>query len=194
MNEQIDYKEIIKLEKRKCAEDPVYFMKNYCLIQHPLRGKIKFDLYDFQAKTLTDLQKFDYNIILKSRQLGISTLTAGYALWLMIFQEDKNVLIIAIKQEVAKNIVTKVKVMYDNLPSWLRVRTVENNVLSLRFVNGSQIKAIATSPEAGRSEALSLLILDECCDSSTKIKIRNKKTGVVEKINIEKLHRSDIYK
>jgi len=78
--EQVDYKKIIKIEYEKCAADPVYFMKNYCMIQHPMRGKIKFNLYDFQAKTLKDLQNFDYNIILKSRQLGISTLTAGYSL------------------------------------------------------------------------------------------------------------------
>ena len=44
-----------------------------------------------------------FNVILKSRQLGISTLSAGYSLWLMLFHEDKNVLVIATKQEVAKN-------------------------------------------------------------------------------------------
>jgi phage FluMu gp28-like protein len=43
----------------------------------------------------------------------------------------------------------------------LKIKTIENNLLSLRFNNGSQVKAIGTSPDAGRSEALSLLILDE---------------------------------
>jgi hypothetical protein len=76
----MNYKKIIDIEYKKCAKDPVYFMKNYCYIQHPLKGKIKFDLFEFQKRTLYDLQNFDYNIILKSRQLGISTLTAGYSL------------------------------------------------------------------------------------------------------------------
>jgi hypothetical protein len=80
----------------------------------------------------------------------------------MLFHNDKNVLVIATKQEVAKNLVTKVRYMHANLPIWLRGTCVEDNKLSMRFANGSQIKAVASSPDAGRSEALSLLILDEC--------------------------------
>ena len=49
MAEQI--KEVIKQEYVKCAQDPAYFMKKYCMIQHPIQGKIPFDLYDFQEKT-----------------------------------------------------------------------------------------------------------------------------------------------
>jgi hypothetical protein len=79
----------------------------------------------------------------------------------MIFNTDFNVLVIATKQEVAKNLVTKVRVMHELLPSWLKGGSMEDNKLSLRLQNGSQIKAIASSPDAGRSEALSLLIFDE---------------------------------
>jgi hypothetical protein len=106
-------------------------------------------------------RKNRFNIILKSRQLGISTLVAGYALWLMLFHGDKKVLVIATKQGVAKNLVTKVRVMHSNLPSWLKGKCTADNKLSLEFANGSSILAEAASPEAGRSEALSLLILDE---------------------------------
>ena len=154
-------KEAIKREFIKCAESPAYFMKKYCVIQHPIKGKIPFALYDFQEKTLDDFIQHDYNILLKARQLGISTLTAGYSLWMMTFHNDKNILVIATKQDTAKNLVTKVRVMHANLPSWLKANCVEDNKLSLRYRNGSQIKAIASSEEAGRSEALSLLVLDE---------------------------------
>lgn len=158
---QQSFKDIIREEYKKCATDPVHFMKKYCKIQHPKKGKIPFHLYEFQETVLRELRDHDYNIILKSRQLGISTLSAGYALWLMTFFADKNILVIATKQEVAKNLVLKVKVMYENLPSWLRNETVEQNKLSLRFTNGSQIKATSSSGDSGRSEALSLLIIDE---------------------------------
>ena len=154
-------KDIIKEEYIKCLLDPAHFMKRYCQIQHPQRGKIPFHLYKFQEDTLRELRDFDYSIILKSRQLGISTLTAGYALWLMTFFADKNILVIATKQEVAKNLVLKTKVMYENLPSWLKLKSTEENKLSLRLENGSQIKATSSSGDAGRSEALSLLIIDE---------------------------------
>jgi len=154
-------KEIIRDEYKKCSQDPVHFMRKYCIIQHPTKGKMYFNLYPFQEDSLTRISPNRYTVILKSRQLGISTLTAGYALWRMIFKEDFNVLVIATKQDVAKNLVTKVRVMHDNLPVWLKGKALEDNKLSLRFKNGSQIKAISSKGDAGRSEALSLLIFDE---------------------------------
>ena len=156
-------KKKIREEYVKCASSPAYFMRKYCYIQHPKRGRIQFNLYPFQDKVLTLFQENSYSIVLKSRQLGISTLTAGYSLWMMLFNQDKNILCIATKQETAKNMVTKVKFMYDNLPSWLKEKQKpsEDNKLTLRLRNGSQIKATSASSDAGRSEAVSLLIIDE---------------------------------
>jgi hypothetical protein len=154
-------KEVIKQEFIKCAMDPAYFMRKYYMIQHPKRGRIQFALYPFQEKVLKLLQTNEYTITNKSRQLGISTLVSAYSLWLMLFHRDKNVLAIATKQETAKNIVTKIRFAYQGLPNWLKIKTVEDNRLSLRLANGSQVKAVAASPDAGRSEAVSLLILDE---------------------------------
>ena len=156
-----DLKQAIKQNYVKCVQDPSYFINQYCTIQHPQRGKIKFKLYPFQYDVLKEYQSHDYNVVLKSRQLGISTLSAAYSLWLMLFQNDKNVLCIATTKDTAKNLVTKVRIMYEGLPVWLKTQIVENNKLSLIFKNGSQIKAIASNESAGRSEALSLLILDE---------------------------------
>tara|TARA_R100000541_G_scaffold10560_3_gene18493 strand:+ start:1124 stop:2692 length:1569 start_codon:yes stop_codon:yes gene_type:complete len=156
-----DLKQIIKQEYIKCAQDPSHFMKKYCFIQHPQRGRVIFNLYPFQDKVLNLFKENDYSIINKSRQLGISTLCGGYSLWLMLFHKDKNILCIATKQETARNMVTKVKFMYENLPSWLKIKAEENNKLSLRLNNGSQIKATSASSDAGRSEAVSLLLVDE---------------------------------
>ena len=154
-------KEALVKEYIRCSKDPVYFMRKYCYIQHPIKGKIKFDLYPFQEDSLIQLKENRFNIILKSRQMGISTLTAGLTVWNMVFNEDFNVLVIAIKQDTAKNLITKIRVMHEMLPSWLRVGSEEDNRLSLRLKNGSQVKAVSSSPDAARSEALSLLVIDE---------------------------------
>lgn len=159
--QQKPLKAIIAEEYKRCATDPVHFMKKYCIIQHPTKGKIYFHLYPFQEQVLRDLQNNRYSIILKSRQLGISTLSAGFALWNMLFKQDFNILVIATTQDVAKNLVTKVRVMHENLPIWLKGKSTEDNKLSLRFKNGSQIKAVSSTGTSGRSEALSLLIVDE---------------------------------
>ena len=147
-SQNINYKQLIAAEYKRCAKDLLYFFKKYVYIQHPQLGKIKFNLYPFQEKVLNELYNYDYNIILKSRQLGISTLTAAMALHMMIFHPDKNILVIATKQSTAKNMVTKVRYAYDNLPSWLKVGYVENNKLNLKLRNGSQIMAESSSPDA----------------------------------------------
>lgn len=154
-------KEVIADEYKRCSVDPVHFMKKYCLIQHPKKGKIHFHLFSYQEQCLFDFEENRFVIVNKGRQLGLSTLTAGYILYKMLFNTDFNVLVIATKQEVAKNLVTKVRVMHENLPSWLKGNTLEDNKLSLRLKNGSQVKAVAASVDAGRSEALSLLVVDE---------------------------------
>lgn len=152
---------IIKEEYSKCSKDPIYFIKRYCVIQHPIRGKIPFILYDFQENILGAFLKFSRTIILKNRQMGLSTLASAYALWLMTFFDDKNILVIATKQDVAKNIISKVRIMHNLLPSWLKRKCVEDNKLGLQYNNGSKIYASTSAGDSGRSEAVSLLILDE---------------------------------
>ena len=181
-------KEIIKAEYRKCAVSPAYFLSKYSYIQHPTRGRMLFDLYHYQKDALKDFDGHDYNIVLKGRQIGISTLVAGYSLWLLLFHRDKNVLVIATKQETAKNLVTKVRFMHSNLPVWLRGEVTTDNKLSLQFANGSQIKAVASSKDAGRSEALSLLILDECLAGTHTTYIRDSETGESRLVQLEELY------
>ena len=156
-----DIKQIIAQEYIKCAKDPAYFMRKYCYIQHPKRGRILFNLYPFQEKVLHLFRDEQFIITLKSRQLGISTLAAGYSLWLMLFHKDKNVLALATTQATARNLVTKTTFMYDELPRWLKLTAVEKNKLSLRLKNGSKIQAKSSNADAARSEAVSLLLIDE---------------------------------
>lgn len=154
-------KEIITKEYIKCAKDPAYFMKRYCYIQHPTKGRVIFNLYPFQNDVLNLFKDNQYIITLKSRQMGISTLAAGYSLWLMIFHKDKNILALATTQATARNLVSKVRFMYDELPKWLQLPATEKNKLSLRLKNGSKVQAKSSSPDAARSEAVSLLLIDE---------------------------------
>lgn len=157
----IDLKERIKEEFTKCSTDYVYATKHYLKIEHPMKGKIPFHLFPFQERSLAELQNHRFNIILKSRQMGISTLLAADSLLKMLFNENFKILVIATTQDVARNLVRKVKVMHDNAPSWLRGELEDNNKLSISFKNGSSIKAVSSSAHSGRSEALSMLIIDE---------------------------------
>jgi len=145
----------------KCGKTPVYFMKNYTKIQHAQKGLIPFATFDFQDACVKDFQTHRFNIVVKSRQLGLSTVTAAYSVWYSIFQKDKNVLVIATKLTTAMNFIKKVKTILDSLPKWMLLTKYEYTRQQVRFSNGSTITAIPTSSDAGRSEALSLLIVDE---------------------------------
>tara|TARA_Y100001938_G_C8095198_1_gene437668 strand:- start:3185 stop:4666 length:1482 start_codon:yes stop_codon:yes gene_type:complete len=127
-----------------------------------MHGLILFNTYDFQDDLLTDFNDYRFNVILKARQLGISTITAGYIVWMMLFHRDKAVLVMATKFATAGNLVNKVKKIMKNLPDWIRIADIDiDNRTSFILSNGSSIKAASTSGDAGRSEALSLLVLDE---------------------------------
>jgi len=163
MSQQANIKEIIKQEYIKCATDPVHFFRKFCYITHPVKGRVLFHLYPFQEDVLSDFRNHRFTIINKSRQLGISTLSAGFALWTMMFNKDKTVLCIATKQETARGMVEKVQFMYENLPSWLKgnQKPITNNKLSFQLANNSRIVATSAASDAGRSYAVSLLIVDE---------------------------------
>jgi len=146
----------------KCGKDPLFFINRYCKIQHPIKGLVPFNTYDFQDDCIKNFLDHRFNIILKSRQLGISTITAAYAAWLALFHKDKQILVIATKRTTAVNFIKKVKVIITKMPKWLMLsEMVTNNTQGVEFANGSSVKAIPTSDDAGRSEALSLLIIDE---------------------------------
>ncbi len=161
MTYQLTKKKILS-EIVQCGKDPVYFLNNYAKISHPMHGSIPFRTYDFQDELLRDFNDHRFNVILKARQLGISTVTAGYVVWMMLFHKDKNVLVMATKFGTAANLVKKVKAIMRNVPEWMRIANISvDNRTSFELSNGSQIKATSTSADAGRSEALSLLVIDE---------------------------------
>tara|TARA_Y100001963_G_C6784551_1_gene451881 strand:- start:1434 stop:3017 length:1584 start_codon:yes stop_codon:yes gene_type:complete len=161
MSFQLTREQVLK-EVVKSGKDPVYFINNYAKISHPMRGLIPFKTYEFQTDLINNFNDHRFNVILKARQLGISTITAAYVAWMMLFHRDKNVLVIATKFGTAANLVKKVKAIHKHLPQWMKIADISiDNRTSFELSNGSQIKASSTSSDAGRSEALSLLVIDE---------------------------------
>lgn len=145
-----------------CGRDPCYFIRKYIRIKHPVRGLIPFEMFDYQDDLVRDYVNHRFNVVLKARQLGISEITAAYATWLMLFHREKNVIVMASKAETAKGIIRKVATAFKKIPKWLMLADVTtDNKLSIELSNGSRIAAIATSEDAGRSEAVSFLIIDE---------------------------------
>lgn len=149
------------------ATTNIFFFSQFIKVIHPVLGKIPFLLYPYQNSTLYHFLKHQFNIVLKFRQAGITELLSMYALWFAMYHPNKTVIIISIKDRVAKRVLRKIKFMYKNLPPYLRTRVVNGRgedigtSTELEFSNGSIITSIPTTEDAGRSEAVSLLIIDE---------------------------------
>ena len=145
----------------------VFFFSLFCYVIHPVRGKVRFELYPYQKAVLYQFILQRFNILLKFRQAGITELISMYCLWLASYHPNKKINIISIKDTTAKKVLKKIKFMYKNLPWYMQTpiingRTGEFGSASMiEFDNGSFIESIPTSSEAGRSESLSLLVIDE---------------------------------
>lgn len=135
-----------------------------------MKGKVKFNLFPYQRDLLNDFRNFRFNIILKPRQMGVSWLVAGYVLWLAGFHFEKVIEMISIKEDTAVDLLRKCKYIYGNLPDFLRAVQTPNQTemnFSIKDKNGKEyglncmIRSLPSSENAGRSAALSLLVLDE---------------------------------
>lgn len=150
-------------ELRKCMSDPIYFCMNYVKIQHPLKGRVPFELWPYQEEMIDSFHKNRYTIALTARQMGKTTCAAGFLLWKAMFEPDTTILIAANKFNAALEIMDRIKFAYENLEqfNWLRCGVTEYNKGTVAFDNGSRIIARATSKDAGRGLSISLLYLDE---------------------------------
>jgi hypothetical protein len=145
----------------RCTEDPLYFMKNFMKIQHPIRGAIPFDPYPFQLRIIEAFHNNRFTVALTARQMGKTTVAAGYLLWKAMFVPDTTILVTANKLNQALEIMDRIRFAYENLPDYIRAGIKEYNKGTIAFDNDSKIVARATSSDAGRGLSISLLYLDE---------------------------------
>lgn len=160
-NSKISKNEAIS-EILACSDDPIYFIENYCKVQHQTRGLVDFKLYDYQKKTIKTFLAHRQTIVNKARQLGFTTLTAAFICWLILFHKDKKVLCVSINALVSKEMIDKIKVILNNLPDWMYLCDFKTNrAHKIVLSNGSSVESIARSENAGRSLAVALLVIDE---------------------------------
>jgi len=124
-----------------------------------------FTLWPCQISVMWALMTERLVLILKARQLGISWLCCGYALWFCLFQAGKMVLLFSKGQDEANELLRRVKVLYERLPAWLRDAAPQlakpANTQEMVWTHGSRIRSLPASPGAGRSFTASLVVLDE---------------------------------
>lgn len=110
------------------------------------------------------------NIILKARQLGITTFHAILFLDTCLFNDNINAAIIADSKTVSREIfIDKVKFAYDALPPWVRdmTKAYRDNVNELRFSNGSVFR-VGTTLRGGTLQLLHITEFAKTCVENPK--------------------------
>ena len=145
----------------KCENDILYFAENFFHIVNLDRGKEKIKLYPVQRKMLTNMVKNNRFAVVASRQIGKTTIFTIFALWFTSFFNDKTILIVANKEDAAQEVMSRIRLAYEELPVWLKPGVKEWQKQSIKFLNGSTISISATSASAGRGKAINCLLVDE---------------------------------
>lgn len=160
-NVQINFTEEQISEYIKCSQDPNYFIEKYIRIVNLDKGLVPFKMYDFQKKIVQTIHDNRFTIAKLPRQSGKSTTVVSYILHYILFNPTVNVAILANKQSVARDLLTKIKTAYEYLPKWIQQGVGEWNKGSIVLENGSKVIASATSSSAIRGGSYNLILLDE---------------------------------
>ena len=160
-NVPINFTEEQIQEYLKCKADPVYFAKNYIKIVSLDEGLVPFSLYDFQEKMVNTFHANRFNIAKLPRQTGKSTTVVAYLMHYAIFNDNVNIGILANKAPTARELLGRLQLAYENLPTWLQQGIIAWNKGSMELENGSKILASSTSASAVRGMSFNIIFLDE---------------------------------
>jgi hypothetical protein len=148
----------------KCTDPingPHYFLDNFFYIQHPTKGKLKYEPFEYQRRLIDSYHGNRFNVNLLPRQTGKTTTAGGYLLWYAMFIPDATVLVAAHKFTGAQEIMSRIRYAYELCPDHIRCGVKSYNKQSIEFDNGSRIIAQTTTETTGRGLSLSLLYADE---------------------------------
>lgn len=157
-------------EKRRCADDLVYFINTYVQIYDNLSAAwVPFTLWPAQIELLRAIEGSKYALIPKARQIGITWLLGdARPLWKMIFHPIREVLIFSQRDDEAMKLLERLKGTFERLPDWMKPGIDTNAAHEFSLKNGSRVQALP-STAGGRSNAATDVIVDEA-DYVTNLK------------------------
>jgi hypothetical protein len=160
-NSQFKWTDSMIEELKLCNKSILHFAEQYFYITTLDEGKKKIELYKYQKRLLKAFKNERFNIVLSSRQSGKTTTITIYALWIVCFQNDKRITIVANKESTAKEIFERIKMAFEQLPVWMKPSVKSWRKDGFQLANDSSIKISTTSSAGPRGSTSNLLIIDE---------------------------------
>ena len=163
----------VELLWRKYANDPGSFFQECVFVPAGEKfggatGKTNFELFDYQTETLRTFRENRYVIVLKARQLGLTTLAMAYAFWMLLFRPGSNIVLVSRSQTAANNALELIDFMHSFLPQWAKMRgpTVQSDASthhSYKFDTGmvSKITSYAATRTVAAGQTANLVLWDE---------------------------------
>ena len=169
--------EILK-EYTNCVLDPIYTIETYFkTFDRTNNGFVPFHLFEKQKEIVRAYEEHRFNLVAKPRQAGVSTTTAAYLGVKVAFADKDNpeaILIVANKQDMAFEFLSKVKDFLSQIPRWVwgseyygtpekekKTIFISDSKKEIKLPNGCRVKAVATSKDALRGYTPTYLIMDE---------------------------------
>ena len=122
---------------KKLWNSPLLFIQNLMKVVNKDGELQKFKLNPEQKYLLQHETK--YNVVLKSRQLGISTLAVAQSIYIATTQANSTCLLMSYSIQSATEIFNKLKQLYNNMAEPFKIPIFNNNKKELSFTNGSHI-------------------------------------------------------
>jgi len=149
------------IEDLERARKSILHFSRFFYIVNLDEGKQPIKLYPYQKRILKALVENRFNVVLASRQIGKTTILTIFALWMICFQDDYRVLLLANKEGTAFNIFKRIRLAYEMLPNYMKPGVINYAKTGLELANGSSIGISTTTSDAARGESINCLLLDE---------------------------------
>lgn len=176
--------------RRKCLEHPAFLLDCVECVDSTTGEHFSFDLLTPEERALVArpreetgwgwqravidglLEPGAQTVVLKARQLGVSWLVLGLALWMLLTQPGVVVLVLSVGEDEASKLVNRLWSMLESLPPGLRNGTKVVRPqrgfrpfleITLEHPDGrlSRVTGLASKPSAGHGETAGLVLLDE---------------------------------
>ena len=140
-----------------------YFCENYVHINHPSRGRIKFELRDAQRETVRAWLSNRANIALKARQVGFSTVVSIFCFWLTYFYEDRQIIMLSRAQREARKLLSHARYAFQFVPEWMKALgpMVDWTQDTVVFSNNSKLESMPSANDPARGSTAFLIVVDE---------------------------------
>lgn len=144
----------------KCRKDIVYFAETYVYLKTE-NGLKHIKLRPYQKQLLKNYQENRWCITLFPRQSGKTTTTAIFFAWFSIFNTDKNLAVIAQRDQIAAEVFSKIKSIIQYLPFFMKPGCVKFNRGGYHFDNGCTAIYRPASIDALQGYTIDTLFIDE---------------------------------